>query len=149
MSIYGIKQRPDRWTQEELERTDDIDFAISVLEDRAAGLRRMSPLAQKIRETVGYLAHVKREKEKYLRRIITTGEAQEMIDEQNRKMEEARRELAEERARAEQAGKEPEEAAQEEDGSTGTISWEEAERISQEMDTEKEEEGEDEADDAD
>lgn len=59
----------ERWTMEELENTDDISFAISILSQRRNGLNPYSPLSMKLAQTIATLENIKDEKDRYLRRI--------------------------------------------------------------------------------
>lgn len=59
----------DRWTMRELKETDDIDFAIAILNERRRGLTPYSPLGMKLAEAAHTLATIKNEKDRYLARI--------------------------------------------------------------------------------
>lgn len=59
----------DRWTIEELEKIDDIDFAVAILNERRNRLNPYSPLSTKLRETVNTLTMIRAEKERFLGRI--------------------------------------------------------------------------------
>lgn len=61
----------DRWTMEELESTDDITFAISILNQRRNGLNPYSPLSMKLSRAVGTLENIKAEKDRFIARIST------------------------------------------------------------------------------
>lgn len=47
------------WTMEKLNSTDDLSFAIQVLQDRGKGLDRYSPLSRKLSETADTLAKIR------------------------------------------------------------------------------------------
>ncbi|MCD8239379.1 MAG: hypothetical protein LUC92_08605 [Clostridiales bacterium] len=51
----------DRWTMRELKETDDISFAICILNERKKGLTPYSPLGVKIGEAVKTLSEIKQE----------------------------------------------------------------------------------------
>lgn len=72
----------DRWTMDELAKTDDISFAIAILNERRRRLTPYSPLAIKLQEAEHTLHGIKREKDDYLARIsgIGTGPAPEPED---------------------------------------------------------------------
>lgn len=55
----------DRWTMKELAETDDITFAICILNERRRGLTAYSPLGLKIKEAERTLSQIKDETEKY------------------------------------------------------------------------------------
>ncbi len=55
----------DRWTMQELKETDDITFAICILEERRRGLTMYSPLGMKLKEAARTLSRIKDETEKY------------------------------------------------------------------------------------
>ncbi len=59
----------DRWTMEELESTDDITFAISILNQRRSGLNPYSPLSMKLQHSVTTLERIKEETDRYIARI--------------------------------------------------------------------------------
>lgn len=69
----------DRWTMEELQRTDNIDFAISILNERRAKLTPYSPLGMKLAEAAHTLAEIKQERDRYMERVaeITADEQPE------------------------------------------------------------------------
>ena len=69
----------DRWTMEDLERTDDIDFAIAILNERRAKLTPYSPLGTKLTETVHTLNTIKEERD--TQRIGVTPEECEIVEE--------------------------------------------------------------------
>lgn len=55
----------DRWTMQELKETDDITFAICILDERRKGLTPYSPLGMKLKEAAITLSRIKDETEKY------------------------------------------------------------------------------------
>lgn len=59
----------ERWTMEELESTDDISFAISMLNQRRNGLNPFSPLSMKLQQATATLERIKEETDKYIARI--------------------------------------------------------------------------------
>lgn len=59
----------DRWTIEELQNTDDITFAISILNQRLNNLNPFSPLSMKLNHAIKTLEMIKEEKDKYIARI--------------------------------------------------------------------------------
>ena len=70
----------DRWTQEELERTDDLSFAIAILNERRNKLNPYSPLSMKLATAAKTIEEIREEKERFLSRICKPGtekEAQE------------------------------------------------------------------------
>ena len=72
----------DRWTMEDLERTDDIDFAIAILNERRAKLTPYSPLGTKLTETVHTLNTIKEERDKYIAKVAeATAQAQITMEE--------------------------------------------------------------------
>lgn len=72
----------DRWTMEDLERTDDIDFAIAILNERRAKLTPYSPLGTKLTETVHTLNTIKEERDKYIAKLAeATARAQITMEE--------------------------------------------------------------------
>lgn len=65
----------ERWTMEELESTDDITFAISILNQRRASLNPFSPLSMKLSHSISTLESIKAEKDRFIARlaIVTDG----------------------------------------------------------------------------
>lgn len=59
----------DRWTMDELERTDDLTFAISILDERRSRLNRYSPLSLKIQAAQSTLRRIKDEQDRFMERI--------------------------------------------------------------------------------
>ncbi len=59
----------DRWTMKELKETDDITFAICILNERRRTLTPYSPLGMKLAEAAHTLSNIKAEKDRYLARI--------------------------------------------------------------------------------
>lgn len=59
----------DRWTMKELKETDDITFAICILNEHRRTLTPYSPLGMKLAEAAHTLANIKAEKDRYLARI--------------------------------------------------------------------------------
>ena len=59
----------ERWTMDELESTDDITFAICILNQRKNGLNPYSPLSMKLSRAVRVLEDIKAEKERFIARI--------------------------------------------------------------------------------
>lgn len=62
----------ERWTMEQLERTDDLDFAICILNERRNRLNPYSPLAMKLGKAVNAIGNIKAEKDAFLSRITAT-----------------------------------------------------------------------------
>lgn len=60
----------DRWTIEELEKIDDIEFAVAILNERRNRLNPYSPLSTKLRESANTLTMIRAEKERFLARIM-------------------------------------------------------------------------------
>lgn len=63
----------DRWTMNDLKNTDDILFAIAILNERKKGLNPYSPLSKKISEAVNALEMIRKEKEQFISRIALGG----------------------------------------------------------------------------
>ena len=64
----------DRWTMEDLERTDDITFAIAILDERRSKLTPYSPLGLKLQQAQNTLRTIREERDRYLE-SITAGAA--------------------------------------------------------------------------
>lgn len=62
----------DRWTMEELEKTDDLEFAAAILDERARKLTPYSPLGLKLKEARSTLLSIKRELDKCYQGISDT-----------------------------------------------------------------------------
>ncbi len=60
----------NRWTQNELNNTDDLSFAIKILYERRKGLNPYSPLYNKISHAVRTLTMIQEEKEKFIAKIV-------------------------------------------------------------------------------
>ena len=56
----------DRWTMRELKETDDITFAILILQERRRFLSPYSPLGMKLAEAAHTLSKIKEEKDRFL-----------------------------------------------------------------------------------
>lgn len=59
----------DRWTLKELKETDDITFAIAILNERKSGLMAYSPLRMKLSEAAKTLGMIKEEKDAFIAKI--------------------------------------------------------------------------------
>lgn len=64
----------DRWTMQELEQTDDLDFSICILNERRAKITPYSPLGIKLSKAVHTLHNIKEERDKYIPRTPQTAE---------------------------------------------------------------------------
>lgn len=67
----------DRWTQEKLERTDDLSFAIAILNERKSSLNPYSPLSMKLNAATKAIEDIRDEKDRFLRRICGLEESGE------------------------------------------------------------------------
>lgn len=63
-----------RWTMEQLEQADDIDFAICILNERRGRLTPHFPLSEKLSEAARTLDNIKKERDRYLQRITRVPE---------------------------------------------------------------------------
>lgn len=63
----------ERWTQEELEKTDNLTFAIAILNERRNRLNPYSPLSVKLAAAAKELEEIKDEKLRFLSRICSKG----------------------------------------------------------------------------
>lgn len=70
----------DRWTMRELKETDDITFAICILNERRRGLTPYSPLGMKLSEAAHTLSEIKAEHDRYLERISAVCATPEAAD---------------------------------------------------------------------
>lgn len=59
----------DRWTQEELEKTDDLEFAVAILNERRNKLNPYSPLSTKLAAAARAIEEIRGEKLRFLSRI--------------------------------------------------------------------------------
>ena len=59
----------ERWTLEELERTDDLTFAAAILNQRRRTLVRYSPLALKLQQAESTINEIVEEKERFIGRV--------------------------------------------------------------------------------
>lgn len=64
----------ERWTMKELKNTDDITFAVCILNERKKTLNPYSPLAKKLEEAAKTLSEIKAEKDRYIARISDLGD---------------------------------------------------------------------------
>lgn len=72
----------DRWTMDELERTDDLTFAICILDERRSRLNRYSPLSMKIQAAQQTLRRIKEAQDRFIQEIcpLTDKEIGEAMD---------------------------------------------------------------------
>lgn len=72
----------DRWTMDELERTDDLTFAICILDERRSRLNRYSPLSMKIQAAQQTLRRIKDAQDRFMQDIcpLTEKEIGEAMD---------------------------------------------------------------------
>lgn len=72
----------DRWTQEELQRTDNIEFAICILNERKNRLNPYSPLSMKLTASIKTLSDIRDERAEYLNRLtqVDIGEPDDVTD---------------------------------------------------------------------
>lgn len=63
----------ERWTMQELEQTDDISFAISVLNKRRRELNPYSPLSIKLKSAEATLEKIKEATTRYLGDLAAVG----------------------------------------------------------------------------
>lgn len=68
----------ERWTMQELKETDDITFAICILNERRRTLTPYSPLGMKLAEAAHTLHAIKTETEAYLARVSAAGKFNEV-----------------------------------------------------------------------
>lgn len=59
-----------RWTMEELEKADDLEFAARILTERQEGLNPYSPLSVKLRAATKTIEMIAEEREKYMARLV-------------------------------------------------------------------------------
>ena len=59
----------ERWTLEELERTDDLTFAAAILNQRRRALNQYSPLAVKLLRAERTINEIVEEKERFIGRV--------------------------------------------------------------------------------
>ncbi len=64
----------DRWTMEDLQNTDNITFAICILNQRRNGLNQYSPLAVKLKSAEKELEAIREAKERYIREVVEISE---------------------------------------------------------------------------
>ena len=70
----------DRWTQDDLERTDNLLFAVAILNERKNRLNPYSPLSMKLSAAAKEIEGIRWEKQRFMSRICrqeTGGEEQE------------------------------------------------------------------------
>lgn len=95
-----------RWTMEELEKADDLEFAARILSERQEGLNPYSPLSVKLRaaaktietimgERMKYMARLVEEREKFMEAITGERSTRNMTEEEYRayNVEQTRRAL--------------------------------------------------------
>lgn len=72
----------DRWTMDELERTDDLTFAICILDERRSRLNRYSPLSMKIQAAQQTIRRIKEAQDRFIQEIcpLTDKEIGEAMD---------------------------------------------------------------------
>lgn len=63
----------DRWTMQELKETDDITFAILILQERGRYLSPYSPLRMKLAAAAHTLSKIREEKDSFFARVAATG----------------------------------------------------------------------------
>lgn len=59
----------NRWTMRDLEKTDDLDFAVCILNERRADLNAYSPLSVKLAQAVNTIQNIKAERDRYMARL--------------------------------------------------------------------------------
>lgn len=59
-----------RWTMEELEKADDLEFAARILSERQEGLNPYSPLSVKLRAAAKTIETIMGERMKYMSRLV-------------------------------------------------------------------------------
>ena len=59
-----------RWTMEELEKADDLEFAARILSERQEGLNPYSPLSVKLRAAAKTIETIMGERMKYMARLV-------------------------------------------------------------------------------
>ena len=59
----------DRWTQDELNNTDNLLFAVSILNERRNKLNPYSPLATKLAAAAREIEEIRAETQKFLLRV--------------------------------------------------------------------------------
>ena len=62
----------DRWTMHDLERTDDLAFAVSILNQRKNSLNPYSPLANKLAQSIRTIEEIKAERDRFIERVART-----------------------------------------------------------------------------
>ena len=70
----------DRWTMYDLERTDDLTFAISILNQRKNNLNPYSPLANKLAQSIHTIEEIKAERDRFIERISQRAAPEEQAD---------------------------------------------------------------------
>ncbi len=60
----------NRWTMRDLEKTDDLDFAVCILNERKADLNAYSPLSVKLSRAISTIQSIKAERDKYMARLV-------------------------------------------------------------------------------
>lgn len=59
----------DRWTLQQLKDTDDLTFAIAILDERQKYLSQYSPLKKKLQEAMFTLDQIRKERDRYLAKV--------------------------------------------------------------------------------
>ncbi len=59
----------NRWTMRDLEKTEDLDFAVCILNERRADLNAYSPLSVKLAQAVNTIQNIKAERDRYMARL--------------------------------------------------------------------------------
>lgn len=59
----------DRWTMYDLERTDDLTFAICILNQRKNNLNPYSPLSAKLAQSIHTIEDIKTERDRFIEKI--------------------------------------------------------------------------------
>ena len=59
----------DRWTLQQLKNTDDLTFAIAILDERQKYLSQYSPLKKKLQEAMFTIDQIRKERDRYLTKV--------------------------------------------------------------------------------
>lgn len=65
----------DRWTMEELDRTDNLEFAAAILQERKNRLNPYSSLSMKLGAAIKEIMRIRAEKEKFISRIVVPADS--------------------------------------------------------------------------
>lgn len=95
----------DRWTQEELQRTDNIEFAICIMNERRNRLNPYSPLSMKLGASIKILSEIRDERTVYLNRLskVDIGEPEDNVTDLSDCDEETKRTILENAEKLEKA----------------------------------------------